>query len=146
MAMNTDKVCVNLEQLVHEALVIREKAHAPYSNYQVGAAVLDEEGNTHVGVNVENAAYPNGICAETAAIAAMVAGGGRQIMAIAVVGSGESLCTPCGACRQRIREFAGAETPVALGGLEGLREVMTLGELLPQSFGPENLGRGEEDS
>lgn len=114
-------------------------AHAPYSNFFVGAAVLDEKGVVHTGVNVENAAYPNGICAETAAIAAMVATGARRIEAIAVVGSGEGLCTPCGGCRQRIREFACSETPVAIAGPEGLRKVMTLGELLPESFGPENL-------
>lgn len=131
---------VSLDALAQRAIAIREKAHAPYSHFQVGAAVLDENGKVHVGVNVENAAYPNGICAETAAIAAMVASGGRQIVAIGVVGGGEGLCTPCGGCRQRIREFAGEETPIVIAGPEGVREVMTLGELLPKSFGPENLG------
>ena len=129
-----------LEHLAQAAIGIREKAHAPYSKFQVGAAVLDSEGRVHVGVNVENAAYPNGICAETAAIAAMVATGGKKIVAIAVVGSGDGLCTPCGGCRQRIREFGGGKTPVAIAGAEGIRKVMTLEELLPESFGPENLG------
>jgi len=131
---------MDLQALVQEAIAIRDRAHAPYSNFQVGAAVLDERGQISIGVNVENAAYPNGICAETAAIAAMVASGGRRIVAIAVVGGGDALCTPCGGCRQRIREFATPETPVALAGLEGLREVMALADLLPASFGPENLG------
>lgn len=131
---------IPLEVLVDAAIAIRAQAHAPYSSFQVGAAVLDEKEEVHLGVNVENAAYPNGICAETAAIAAMVASGGRRIVAIAVVGGGEGLCTPCGGCRQRIREFAEDKTPVAIAGPEGLRKVMTLGELLPESFGPENLG------
>ena len=131
---------LELEKLAQAAIGIRGMAHAPYSKFQVGAAVLDEEGRVHVGVNVENAAYPNGICAETAAIATMVAMGGRKIVAIAVVGGGDGLCTPCGGCRQRIREFGGEETPVAIAGGEGIRKVMTLGELLPESFGPENLG------
>ncbi|MGJ8725572.1 MAG: cytidine deaminase [Roseibacillus sp.] len=130
----------SLDALARAAIGIQGKAHAPYSDFQVGAAVLDEEGRVHLGVNVENAAYPNGICAETAAIAAMVACGGRKIVAIAVVGGGDGLCTPCGGCRQRIREFGGEETPVAIAGAEGIRKVMSLGELLPESFGPENLG------
>lgn len=129
----------SLAELARAAIEIQGKAHAPYSNFYVGAAVLDEGGKVHVGVNVENAAYPNGICAETAAIAAMVASGGRKIVAIAVVGQGEGLCTPCGGCRQRIREFGGEGTLVAISGKEGIKRVMTLGELLPESFGPENL-------
>lgn len=129
----------SLHDLAEAAIAIRGQAHAPYSEFQVGAAVLDEKGRVHLGVNVENAAYPNGTCAETAAIATMVASGGRRIEAIAVVGGGENLCTPCGGCRQRIREFATVQTPVAIAGPEGLRRVMTLGELLPESFGPENL-------
>lgn len=130
----------SLEALAEAAIGIRGKAHAPYSSFQVGAAVLDEHGQVHVGVNVENAAYPNGICAETAAIAALVTSGGRKIVAIAVVGQGEGLCTPCGGCRQRIREFASEGATVVICGVEGIRRVMTLGELLPESFGPENLG------
>ena len=90
---------------------VRERAHAPYSRFRVGAAVIDETGALHTGCNVENAAYPEGICAEAAAIAAMVAGGGRRIRAIAVIGSGPAMTTPCGGCRQRIREFADADTP-----------------------------------
>lgn len=139
VVMKTEIGRAELGRLVQEAIAIREKAYAPYSHFSVGAAVLDEEGRMFLGVNVENAAYPNGICAETAAIAAMVVGGGRKITAIAVVGGGADLCTPCGGCRQRIREFATEETLLAVAGPEGLREVMMFTELLPKSFGPENL-------
>ena len=130
---------MSLEELFGQASAIRERAYAPYSQFRVGAAICDENGEVHCGLNVENAAYPNGICAETAAIAAMVAAGGTRIRSIVVVGSGEMLCTPCGACRQRIREFGTEETKVAVAGPEGVRKVFTLEELLPFSFGPKNL-------
>ena len=125
--------------LLSAALWIRSKAYAPYSNFLVGAAILDEQGQIHLGVNVENAAYPVGACAEASAISAMVATGGRQIKAIAVVGAGPVLCTPCGGCRQRIREFANPDTPVLVGDESGLKERFTLDQLLPASFGPDNL-------
>lgn len=128
-----------LQELALAASEVRERAHAPYSQFHVGAAVLDEQGRVHLGVNVENAAYPNGICAETAAIAAMVLAGGKQIVAIGVAGGGDALCTPCGGCRQRIREFSTPETVVAIAGGGVLRRVKNLAELLPESFGPENL-------
>ena len=128
-----------MKELIETATRVRENAHAPYSRFRVGAAVLDEAGRIHVGANVENAAYPEGICAETAAIAAMVAAGGRRIAAIAIVGDGPARCTPCGGCRQRIREFAAPDTPVHIAGPEGIRKSFTLDELLPFSFGPNNL-------
>jgi cytidine deaminase len=129
--------------LIASAVAVARKAYAPYSGFHVGAAVRDSGGRIHAGANVENAAYPQGVCAEAAAIAAMVAAGGRRIEAIAVAGPGPveeaALCTPCGGCRQKIREFAAPETPVLVCGPEGLRRRFTLGELLPASFGPENL-------
>ena len=128
-----------MKELVEAATRVRENAHAPYSGFRVGAAVLDEAGRIHVGANVENAAYPEGICAETAAIAAMVAAGGRRIAAIAVVGEGPAPCTPCGGCRQRIREFAAAATPIHVAAPDGGGRSFTLAELLPESFGPDNL-------
>ena len=128
-----------MKELIEAATRVRENAHAPYSRFRVGAAVLDEAGRVHVGANVENAAYPEGICAETAAIAAMVAAGGRRIAAVAVVGEGPAPCTPCGGCRQRIREFAAPETPIHLAAPDGAGRSFTLAELLPESFGPENL-------
>jgi cytidine deaminase len=80
-------------------------------------------------------------CAEQGAISAMIAGGGRRIRAILVLGDGDELVTPCGACRQRIREFAAPETPVAIAGPGGIRQMFSLAELLPASFGPDNLRR-----
>lgn len=127
------------QDLVAAAIAIRERAHAPYSNFKVGAAIRDETGAMHVGTNVENAAYPAGQCAEASAIGSMIAAGGRRIRAIAVVGPGDALCTPCGVCRQKIREFADADVPILVAGPEGLRETFTLGDLLPASFGPENV-------
>ncbi len=117
----------------------QSRAYAPYSNFTVGAALLAEDGGVHLGCNVENAAYPVGSCAESGAISAMIASGGRRIRAILVVGDGAELVTPCGACRQRIREFAEPETPVAIAGPEGVRARFSLAELLPASFGPANL-------
>ncbi|NBC23486.1 MAG: cytidine deaminase [Gammaproteobacteria bacterium] len=123
-------------QLMEQALAVRDRAHAPYSAYRVGAAVMDEDGRIHVGCNVENAAYPEGLCAEAGAIAAMVAAGGRRIRAIAVAGGHDTpgACTPCGGCRQRIREFADAETRIVL--LDGAGATVSYGidDLLPYSF------------
>ncbi|MEK9853820.1 MAG: cytidine deaminase [Rhodobiaceae bacterium] len=128
------------EKLMTAAIAAMGRAYAPYSKFPVGAAILDETGALHVGANVENAAYPVGNCAEASAIAAMVMAGGRRIAMIAVAGGdGNLLCTPCGACRQRIREFGAGETPVLIGAPDGLQRRFTLDELLPESFGPENL-------
>ena len=111
----------------------------PIQNFFVGAAVLADDGKVYVGCNVENAAYPQGVCAESSAIAAMVAGGGRAIRQICVIGDGENLVTPCGGCRQKIREFAARETPIYICGPQGLRQTFSLSDLLPHSFGPDNL-------
>jgi cytidine deaminase len=116
-------------------------AYAPYSRFPVGAALRTASGAVFSGCNVENAAYPQGSCAEAGAIAAMAAAGERQIAEILVVGDGEALCMPCGGCRQRIREFAASETPIHVAGPEGVRATFTLAELLPESFGPEHLSR-----
>jgi cytidine deaminase len=124
------------EALIEAAKAVRVRAHAPYSHFQVGSAVLDEQGRIHSGCNVENAAYPEGICAETSAIAAMVAAGGKRIAAIAAVGGHQQLqaCTPCGGCRQRIREFADANTRIILLDASGQPRRYTMEELLPASF------------
>jgi cytidine deaminase len=114
----------------------------PYSHFAVGAAILADDGKIYAGCNVENAAYPIGNCAEASAIAAMVAGGGTRIRRIYVTGPGSAPVTPCGGCRQRIREFADADVVVVSHGVEGAPLEMTLGELLPHSFGPEFLERG----
>ena len=135
--------------MVAAALAVRARAYAPYSGFQVGAAVRDGEGRVFAGANVENAAYPEGVCAEAAAIAAMVAAGGRRIAAIAVVGPGgpdHPPCTPCGGCRQKIREFAAPDAPVLVCGPGGVARRFTLAELLPASFGPEHLGQPGGDA
>lgn len=129
----------SLDTLFEAARAVQARAYAPYSRFKVGAAIRTPEGRIFAGCNVENAAYPQGACAETGAISAMIAGGGGRIAAILVIGDGEHLVTPCGGCRQRIREFAAADTPVHVAGPEGVRRSFTLDELLPHSFGPENL-------
>lgn len=132
----------SLDVLIGVAGFAMAKAYAPYSRFSVGAAILGESGRIHAGANVENAAYPQGQCAEASAIGAMILAGDRQIRAIAVMGgqTGDGrLCTPCGGCRQRLREFAKPDTPIYVCGPEGLRRTFTLDELLPHSFGPGNL-------
>jgi cytidine deaminase len=128
-----------IQRLFDAAFAVQQRAHAPYSRFPVGAAVLDESGAIHSGCNVENAAYPLGVCAESSAIAAMIAHGAKRVRALLVLGNGRELVTPCGGCRQRLREFADDGTPVLVAGRDGVRKQFTLGELLPASFGPENL-------
>ncbi len=125
------------DELIEAARVARESAYCPYSGFRVGAALVDDQGSMHVGCNVENAAYPQGSCAETGAIAAMVAAGGKRIATIAVVGGKDEdlgFCTPCGGCRQRIAEFADAETRIIVKDDDGAWHTFTLAELLPSSF------------
>lgn len=129
-----------LDSLLAAALDARERAYSPYSGYAVGAALQDESGRVFVGCNVENASYPIGTCAEAGAIAAMVAGGGRRIVAILVVADGPNLVAPCGGCRQRIREFASDATPVHLANLDGVGRTLSAGDLLPFAFGPATMG------
>ena len=131
----------SLDALFAAAKAARERAYAPYSRFLVGAAIRAPSGAIYAGCNVENAAYPQGACAEAGAIAAMARAGRRVIAEILVIGDGEGLCTPCGGCRQRIREFADATTRIHVAGLAGLRASFALEELLPHSFGPEHLGR-----
>ncbi len=123
-------------ELAREAM---RKAHAPYSRFHVGAVMKGANGRLYAGCNVENAAYPEGCCAETAAIAAMVMDGEAKINEVLVMGAGAALVTPCGGCRQRIREFAADSVPIHICSPDGLRRTVTLGELLPLSFGPETL-------
>ena len=129
----------SVEALLAAARTVRDKAHAPYSRFKVGAALLDEAGRIHAGCNVENAAYPQGLCAEAGAISAMVAAGGTRIVAAVVVGEGAQPCTPCGGCRQKLREFARDDTPVVVADMQQVRARFTLGALLPHSFGPDHL-------
>lgn len=131
---------MSLDALFRAAKRAQGRAYAPYSGFAVGAAVRGEGGAIFAGCNVENAAYPVGLCAEAAAIAAMVAAGERRLSEILVVADGKALVTPCGACRQRIREFAVPGAAVHAAGPEGVRRTFDAQDLLPFSFGPDNLG------
>lgn len=124
------------QRLIKAAKGVRQNAWAPYSGYRVGAALLDEVGRVHAGCNVENASFPQGSCAESNAIGAMVAAGGRRIVAIAVVGGRNDLefCTPCGGCRQGILEFADDATRVILVDGKDAVESRSIHDLLPASF------------
>ena len=131
-----------VDQLFQSAKKARENSYAPYSNFKVGAAILTSDGQIFPGTNIEEAAYKT-ICAEAAAIANMVTNTGRQIISEVMVIGGEEgddkLVTPCGHCRQYLREHMDGEMKIHVAGPEGLRKTFTLNELLPYSFGPENL-------
>jgi cytidine deaminase len=129
----------DLTALFDAARAAQARAYVPYSRFKVGVAILGADGNIYAGCNVENAAYPTSVCAEGGAVAAMIMGGCTSVAAVLVVGDGAELCTPCGNCRQRLREFAKPATPVHVAGPEGVRRTFTLDELLPASFGPDNL-------
>ena len=128
-----------MQRLVDAARAVRANAYASYSKFAVGAAVLDEQGCIHAGCNVENAAYPQSWCAETSALAQLVSAGARRVQAVAVVGVAPDPVTPCGGCRQKLREFAAADCPVWVADMDRVRARFTLAELLPASFGPEHL-------
>ena len=127
------------DALITAVRAARAMAHAPYSRFAVGAAVLDEQGRVHAGCNVENAAYPQGWCAEASALSAMVLAGGKRALAVAVCAVAPQPVTPCGGCRQKLREFAADDCPVWVADLDGHRATYSLGGLLPHSFGPEHL-------
>ena len=128
-----------MTQLIDAARAARERAYAPYSKFAVGAALLDDQGRIHAGCNIENAAYPQGQCAEASALAHLVLAGGTRVLAAVVVGVADAPVTPCGGCRQKLREFAADDTPVWCADLHEVRGRYTLGELLPASFGPMHL-------
>ena len=132
---------VSNADLVNAAIEARENAYARYSGFKVGAALIDDQGRMHVGCNVENASYPVGTCAEAGAIAAMVAAtdGDVVIAEIVTVTEGDTPGTPCGGCRQRIREFSDASTQIHAMTVDGAQLTLSLEELLPHSFGPERL-------
>jgi cytidine deaminase len=127
---------VDEQQLIDAAKQVRHNAHAPYSGYLVGAALIDDTGTLHTGCNVENAAFPEGTCAEANAIGAMIAAGGKRIVAIAAVGGKNEIeaCTPCGGCRQSIREFSDEHTRIILIGDGNSIDSYSIDELLPAAF------------
>lgn len=133
------------DDLFAAAWAARANAHAPYSGFAVGAAVRGGSGRVYAGCNVENAAYPEGLCAEAGAIGACVAAGETEIVEALVAAQSPSPVTPCGACRQRLREFARGETPVHAADASGVVATFLLGSLLPHSFGPDHLASSRRD-
>ncbi len=128
-------------ELLTAAVTVRDNAHAPYSGFKVGAAIQTADGWIFAGANVENAAFPQSQCAEASALGLMVSSGEREISAVAIAAEGNELVTPCGGCRQRLSEFAEAKTPIHLVLNNQLVRTVTLGELLPLSFGASTIGR-----
>ncbi len=130
------KVLLKLHQKAIEALSM---AYSPYSNFPVGVAILSNCNKIYAGCNVENAAYPQGQCAEAGAISSMILGGCTTIIAILIVGKGDTLCTPCGGCRQKIGEFASAKTAILIANESKILKEFSLDEILPYSFGSKSL-------
>jgi homotetrameric cytidine deaminase len=128
------------DELLRAAEAVMKTAHVRYSHFPVGAALRAPDGSIHVGSNVENASYPQGQCAETSAIGALIAAGHTRIAEVAVVAERMDICPPCGGCRQRLAEFASPDTPVHLGRPDGPRHTTTVGELLPLAFDFEPRG------
>ena len=129
-----------MDEMLQMARDAMDRAYVPYSHFRVGAAIRAQSGKLYAGCNVENAAYPAGSCAEQGAVSAMVLGGDDKIAARVVMGERQSLVSPCGSCRHRILDFATPQTVVHICDRNGVRKSMLLSELLPVSFGPENLG------
>ena len=125
--------------LLQAATAIRERAYAPYSNFKVGAALRTSSGAIFTGVNVENVAYPEGTCAEAGAIAAMIAAGEHEIAEVCVIAESPLPVTPCGGCRQKLREFSGPDVVVTMTTTAGNSMVMTMAELLPGAFTPDHM-------
>jgi len=131
------------QALLQAARAAQLQAYAPYSRYPVGAAVLDDQGRIHAGCNVENAAYPEGLCAEASALSAMVLAGSTRARAVLVVGNGgknnSTWTTPCGGCRQKLREFGAPDLPILCANDQTTGPSYTLAQLLPEGFGPDHL-------
>lgn len=116
------------------AIAARENAYAPYSNFKVGAAMRAVSGTIYIGANVENVSYPVGTCAEEAALAAMVVAGETEVIEAYVIADSQEPVPPCGACRQRLKEFGKDDVTVWMGTTDGKEEATTIGELLPGAF------------
>ncbi|MCC3372804.1 cytidine deaminase [Cohnella sp. REN36] len=134
------------EKLLEAAAEARRRAYVPYSQFQVGAALLDADGRVHFGCNVENAAYGPSNCAERTALFRAIADGcpPRTFQAMAVIGDTPDPITPCGVCRQVISELCGPDMPIVLGNVAGAYRMTTAAELLPGAFGPSDLDYGKE--
>jgi len=123
------------------ARTVRENAHAPYSNFKVGAAIRATDGRVFTGCNVENVAYPEGTCAEAGAIAAMCAAGVYDIAEVYVIADSPDPVAPCGGCRQKLAEFAARDAPVTLANLDGVERATSVGDLLPGAFDAGHMER-----
>ncbi|MBT2756742.1 cytidine deaminase [Mesobacillus foraminis] len=132
---------MDMKTLIHQAIEARKKAHTPYSNFQVGAAVLTKNKQVFLGCNIENASYGLTNCAERTAIFKAVSEGEKQIEAIAVVGDTDGPISPCGACRQVLAEFCDEHTKVYLTNLKGDTIETTIQDLLPGYFSSKDLGK-----
>ena len=121
------------------ATAVRENAHAPYSNFKVGAAIRGASGAIYAGCNVENVAYPEGTCAEAGAIAAMVAAGETKLTEVFVIAGSPTPVPPCGGCRQKLAEFGGGDVVVTMATINGVEEVTTIGDLLPGAFDADHM-------
>jgi cytidine deaminase len=128
------------QPLIAAAQAARQRAYAPYSNYHVGAALLGEDGQIHVGCNVENASYPVTLCAERVALSHAVSVGCRRFKALVVTTQGDRPVSPCGMCRQALNEFA-PQIPIMLVPEKGPSRQVNLGDILPDAFGPSDLGK-----
>ena len=124
----------NTKKLLDLAKSASKNAYAPYSKFRVGACIISDSGQFYHGCNVENISFPVGTCAEAGAISAMVANGDKKIKEILIYASSAELITPCGACRQRIAEFADSQTLVHLADDSGIKQTYSIAELLPHSF------------
>jgi cytidine deaminase len=127
-------------ELFEAARQAMTKAYAPYSKFPVGVALRADDGKVYLGANIENLSFPQGWCAEPTAIGAMVMGGARKIVELAVIAEKLPLCTPCGGCRQKISEFASADTQIYLCDEVGVQKTVTMAELLPYAFETDVIG------
>ncbi len=132
---------MNIKELHKAAKNAQSKSYAPYSNFHVGAAIIDEHGTIHIGCNIENAAYPVGCCAEQSAVSQMIINGGKKIKHIMIIGKPGVACSPCGACRQIILEHGDKQTQIHLQSNEEKFSTHSISDLLPNAFDHSNLDK-----
>lgn len=128
------------EHMIHMAKAVMLNAYSPYSNFKVGACLRTSNDEYFTGCNIENVSYSLTLCAEASAIASLISAGNKQIAEIAIACSSNNFCSPCGACRQRLSEFASPDTLVHMANADGAHQTVLLGDLLPQPFSQQHLG------
>ena len=127
------------EQMIDLAKAVMRNAYSPYSQFKVGACLRTSDGAYFTGCNVENVSYGLTLCAEASAIASLVSAGNTRLVEVAIIGSSNAFCSPCGACRQRLAEFGSPDTLVHMANAEGEHQTLRLGDLLPHAFTPQNF-------